>query len=101
MDRITKDMVIQKLENVYDIEIGFDIVSLGLIYDVIVDNENNINVKMTLTTPMCPMAGMMVDEATSKVQELKDAKEVKVDLIFDPPWQPSMAKEEVRQVLGL
>lgn len=101
MEKITKERVIQALSNVYDMEIGFDVVSLGLIYDVDIDENNNIHVNMTLTTPMCPLAGMMVEDATSKVREIEEAKEVKVDLIFDPPWDPSMANEEVRRILGI
>ncbi|HOO75600.1 MAG TPA: metal-sulfur cluster assembly factor [Tepiditoga sp.] len=100
MSVITKEEVMKALENVYDLEIGFDVVSLGLIYNVDIDN-NNVHVNMTLTTPMCPLAGMMVQDATEKVSAIENIGDVKVDLIFDPPWEPSMAKEEVRRILGI
>jgi len=101
MAKITNEIVMNKLEQVYDIELGFDIVSLGMIYGVKIDENDNVEVSMTLTTPMCPLAGMMVDSATEKVMEIPDVGEVKVELTFDPPWEPSMAKDEVREVLGI
>ncbi|BBE31007.1 hypothetical protein OSSY52_11480 [Tepiditoga spiralis] len=99
---ITKEQVMSALEHVYDIEIGYDVVSLGLIYKVNIAENNDIYVEMTLTTPMCPMAGFMVQEAKDKLkEEIKEANNVFVELTFDPPWSPDMAKDEVRQVLGI
>ncbi len=101
MADVTKEQVMEALEQVYDMEIGFDIVSLGLIYGVDIDEENNVKVTMTLTTPMCPLAGFMVEEAKSKVQEVEGVNNVDVDLTFDPPWSPEKASEEIRNMMGL
>ncbi|AEX86313.1 aromatic ring hydroxylase [Marinitoga sp. 1135] len=101
MAKITKEDVMNALKNVYDMEIGFDVVSLGLIYDVNVDEENNVHVLMTLTTPMCPLAGMITEDAKNKVGSIEGVKSVKVELTFDPPWDPSKASDEVRTILGI
>ncbi|MGM0640083.1 MAG: metal-sulfur cluster assembly factor [Thermotogota bacterium] len=101
MPKVTEEQVIKALENVYDMEIGFDVVSLGLIYNVDIDDNNNVHVDMTLTTPMCPLAGMMVEDAKSKVSQVEGINEVDVELTFDPPWDPSKASEEVRRLLGI
>ncbi|SRR6056297_1486813 len=101
MPKVTEEQVMNALGNVYDMEIGFDVVSLGLIYNVDIDEENNVHVDMTLTTPMCPLAGMMVEDAKSKVSEVEGINEVDVELTFDPPWDPSKASEEVRRLLGI
>ncbi|MFO7881082.1 MAG: metal-sulfur cluster assembly factor [Kosmotogaceae bacterium] len=101
MADVTKELVMKALEQVYDMEIGFDIVSLGLIYDVDIDEDNNVKVTMTLTTPMCPLAGFIVEEVRSKVQEVEGVDDVDVDLTFDPPWSPEKASEEIRNMMGL
>ena len=91
----------EALKQVYDLEVGFDVVSLGLVYGVEVDNENNVKVTMTMTTPMCPLAGFILEDARSKVQEVEGVNNVDMELTFDPPWTPDMASDEVRKVLGL
>lgn len=101
MPNVTEEQVIKALNNVYDMEIGFDVVSLGLIYNIDIDEENNVHIDMTLTTPMCPLAGMMVEDAKSKVSEVEGINNVEVELTFDPPWDPSKATEEVRRILGI
>jgi metal-sulfur cluster biosynthetic enzyme len=90
----------EALGQVYDLEIGFDIVSLGLIYAVEVE-DSNVKVKMTMTTPMCPLAGLMLEDARRKVSEIEGIKDVKMELTFDPPWTPEMASDDVRKILGL
>ncbi|HNS67863.1 MAG TPA: metal-sulfur cluster assembly factor, partial [Mesotoga infera] len=84
---ITKEKVMEALSQVYDLEIGFDIVSLGLIYAVEVE-DSNVRIKMTMTTPMCPLAGLMLEDARRKVSEIEGIKDVKMELTFDPPWTP-------------
>jgi metal-sulfur cluster biosynthetic enzyme len=101
MEKVTEEQVMEALKQVYDMEIGFDIVSLGLIYGVDIDEENNVKVTMTLTTPMCPLAGFIVEEARSKVQEVEGVNDVDVDLTFDPPWSPEKASDEIRNIMGL
>ncbi len=90
----------EALSQVYDLEIGFDIVSLGLIYGVEVE-DSNVKVKMTMTTPMCPLAGLMLEDARRKVSEIEGINDVKMELTFDPPWTPEMASDDVRKILGL
>ncbi|HOI35565.1 MAG TPA: metal-sulfur cluster assembly factor [Mesotoga infera] len=97
---ITKEKVMEALSQVYDLEIGFDIVSLGLIYAVEVE-DSDVRIKMTMTTPMCPLAGLMLEDARRKVSEIEGIKDVKIELTFDPPWTPEMASDDVRKILGL
>ncbi|MCH8004582.1 MAG: metal-sulfur cluster assembly factor [Nanoarchaeota archaeon] len=92
----TKEDVMKVLEGVNDPEIGIDIVTLELIYNVNVENDI-ANVKMTFTSPMCPYGPMLVEEIKTKVRELEGVKEVNVNVVFDPPWKPS---EELRATLG-
>lgn len=101
MQKIDKETVFNSLKEVYDIEIGFDIVSLGLVYNVEVDDNNNVHILLTMTTPMCPLIGLIIENVKEKVKELENVNDVEVELTFDPPWDPSMASDEVRMLLGL
>lgn len=98
---VTKDMVMEALKQVYDLEIGFDIVSLGLVYSIEVDGDSNVKVAMTLTTPMCPLAGFMTEDAKSKVEAVEGVNSVEVELTFDPPWTPDKASDEIRNIMGI
>jgi metal-sulfur cluster biosynthetic enzyme len=93
----TKEDVMKVLKDVKDPEIGIDIVTLELIRNVDL-TDDVVNIKMTLTTPMCPYGPMMVEEVKAVVKELKGVKEANVELSFDPPWQPS---KELRATLGV
>jgi metal-sulfur cluster biosynthetic enzyme len=97
---VTKEQVYEMLETCYDPEIPVNIVDLGLIYDVEV-NEGLVAVKMTLTAPGCGMGGMIANEARSKILTLEGVDDATVDLVWDPPWDPSRIKEEARQKLGI
>lgn len=101
MEKITTDMVYEKLNSVVDPEIGIDIVSLGLVYDVKVDDNNDISVKMTMTVPGCPLAGMIVADAQNVLEEMEGVGEVKVELVWDPPWSPDMIKSDIKKKLGI
>jgi len=99
----TKDTVRQALATVIDPELQIDIVSLGLIYDVKIQADGKVNVRMTLTTPGCPLAPVidqMVRESLFGLVEDTD-QDVIIDLTFDPPWLPDMMTEEARLELGL
>ncbi|MGJ8453922.1 metal-sulfur cluster assembly factor [Pseudothermotoga sp. U03pept] len=98
---VTKEQVMEALSNVIDFELGLDVVSLGLVYGVDVDQEGNVTVTMTMTTPACPLAGMILQDAEDKVRQLEGVKDVKVNLTFDPPWSPEMMNEELRKRFGL
>ncbi|HUY08505.1 MAG TPA: metal-sulfur cluster assembly factor [Candidatus Dormibacteraeota bacterium] len=98
----TGDDVHEALREVIDPELGLDIVSLGLVYRVTVDKDGDAVVAMTLTTPYCPMGPMLESQVHAATQFLPGIRDVKVDLIWDPPWDPhTMASDEAKLELGL
>ena len=94
------DDVIKALKTVYDPEIPADIYELGLIYEVRVDPGNDVYIKMTLTSPACPVAETLPPEVEQKVKNIPDVNNAKVELTFDPPWDKEMMSEEARMELG-
>ena len=92
--------VIDILKNVYDPEIGVNVVDLGLVYDVDVDGDQ-VNVKMTLTAPGCQMHDAISRTAEMAIETLDGVKEAHVDMIWDPPWTPERLTDEGRRLLGL
>ncbi len=96
----TKEQVYEVLHACYDPEIPVDIVNLGLVYDVEV-NGDKVAVKMTLTAPGCGMGGIIASDAQQKILTLPDVKEANVDLVWEPPWDPSMMSAEAKQKLGV
>lgn len=100
LDRLTDDMV-QALKTVYDPEIPVDIFELGLIYKIDIDDDRNVTVDMTLTAPGCPVAGDMPGWVENAVSTVEGVKEVKVNLVFDPPWDPSRMSDEARGALNM
>lgn len=92
--------IIQNLKTVYDPEIPVDIYELGLIYEIKIDEDGNTYVKMTLTSPACPVAGSLPGEVKQRVQAVRGVKDVYVDLVFDPPWDKDMMSEEAKFELG-
>lgn len=88
------------LKTVFDPEIPVDIYELGLIYEVKVDDEANVFVSMTLTSPSCPVAESLPVEVEEKVATVSEVKSAKVDITFDPPWDKSMMSEEAQLELG-
>jgi FeS assembly SUF system protein len=96
-----KEKIIESLKGVYDPEIGLDIVNLGLIYDINISEEGEVDIKMTLTTPGCPLAGSVEEAVRTVVSAIDEVKDVNVELVWDPPWNPSMMSEEAKQILGI
>lgn len=92
--------IVKTLKTIYDPEIPVSIYDLGLIYNIDVDDENNVRVEMTLTAPNCPMAGELVKETYTKLNEIKGVKEATVKLVFDPPWTRDRMSEEAKLELG-
>jgi FeS assembly SUF system protein len=95
------DKIVAALKTVYDPEIPVDIYELGLIYKVDVTDNKDVNIDMTLTAPGCPVAGEMpgmVKDAVSKVEGLG---EITVNMVFDPPWEPSRMSEEAKLELNM
>ena len=97
---VSKDDVLNCLMQVYDPDIGIDVVSLGLVYDIRVDNSK-VFVLFTLTFPGCPYADFLVQEVKDAVLVLSEVKEVEVKLTFDPPWSPDRVDPDVRAALNL
>ena len=102
MDKIKLEtIIIDVLKTVYDPEIPVDIYQLGLIYEVKIDEEFNVEIIMTLTSPNCPVAETMPAEVEDKVKGIKDVKSAKVEIVFEPTWEMSMISEDARLELGL
>ena len=97
---ITKEQVYEVLQTCYDPEIPVNIVDVGLVYDVEV-NDGNVAVKMTLTAPGCGMGTFIANDARGKILALEGVEDATVDLVWDPPWDPSRISEEARQKLGI
>ena len=98
--RMTDDIV-AALKTVYDPEIPADIYELGLIYRVDVDDDRNIEVDMTLTAPGCPVAGEMPGWVKDAVLQIDDIRSCEVNLVFDPPWDPSRMSDEAKLQLNM
>lgn len=96
----TQEEVYNALRTCYDPEIPVNIVDLGLVYEVQVGAQK-IDVKMTLTARGCGMGGYIASEAEQKLLELPGVEEAKVELVWDPPWEPSMISPEARKMLGM
>jgi len=96
-----EEMVIDAMRTVYDPEIPVNIYDLGLIYDLRIDESNNVAVKMTLTTPMCPVAGQMPGMIEQAIRMVHAVNECEIDLIWEPPWNPDMMTEAARLQLNI
>ncbi|MFQ5708323.1 MAG: iron-sulfur cluster assembly protein [bacterium] len=96
-----EDKIVEVLKTCYDPEIPVNIYELGLIYDIKVDEHNNALVKMTLTSPACPVAGTLPGEVEDKIRALPETKDVVVEVVWEPPWNPDMMSEVARFELGM
>ena len=94
-------LLAEKLKTVFDPEIPVDIFELGLIYDVTINPDKSADVKMSLTSPMCPVAGQMPEWVQTAIIESGVANPVRVDLTFDPPWDKEMMTEDAKLALGM
>ena len=94
------ESVVKVLKSIYDPEIPVDIYELGLIYDVMINEENEVKVLMTLTSPNCPVAETMPKEVEDKVASVEGVNSAKVNIVFDPPWDKDMMSEEAKLELG-
>ena len=98
--KLTTDEVIKKLSTIKDPELGINIYDLGLIYDIKIDEGNNVNITMTLTTVNCPVADSFPLDIAKNITSLENTGQVKVKLTFDPPWNKDMMSEDARLALG-
>ena len=93
---VTKDDVIEVCKSYQDPEVGIDIWTMGLVYEIKIEN-NDVHIRMTFTSPMCPYGPQMVDELTDLIKN-KGVEKVDIDVTFDPPWEPS---QELREMMGV
>ena len=96
-----KDKVITEIKKIYDPEIPVNIYDLGLIYDVKVNKENVVEIKMTLTTPNCPVAESLPKEVKDSIMQIDEVDKVELDLVWEPPWDKSMMSEAAKLELNL
>jgi len=98
--KLTTDEVIKKLSTIKDPELGINIYDLGLIYDIKIDEGNNVNITMTLTTVNCPVADSFPLDIAKNITSLENTGQVKIKLTFDPPWNKDMMSDDARLALG-
>lgn len=98
---VTKDEVIGVLKDCYDPEIPINIWDLGLVYDIILQEDGSVGIKMTLTAPGCMMGGMIAEEVKSKIKAMNGVKDAKVDLVWEPAWTPDKMSEEAKAQMGI
>jgi len=98
---LTRERIFEALQQCYDPEIPVSIVELGLIYDVQYDAAGNVSVKMTLTTQGCPSALAIPEQVKQRVAAIPEVRDVNVEVVWEPPWNPSMISAAAKQQLGL
>ena len=96
-----KEKIIAEIKKIYDPEIPVNIYELGLIYDIKVENKNTAKVKMTLTSPNCPVAESLPKEVKDSIMQVEGIDKVDLDLVWDPPWDKSMMSESAKLELNL
>ena len=95
------DDIVRVLKTIYDPEIPVDIYELGLIYDVFVNENSEVKILMTLTSPNCPVAESLPQEVQEKVKSIDHVKDCEVEMTFDPPWNKDIMSEEAKLELGM
>lgn len=95
------DKIVKVIKTIYDPEIPVDIYELGLIYDVFVNEDHEVRIIMTLTSPNCPVAESLPQEVKEKVKSIDMVKDVEVELTFEPPWTKDIMSEEAKLELGM
>ena len=98
---ILGEKIVKTLKTIFDPEIPVDIYELGLIYDVLVNEDFEVKILMTLTTPNCPVAESLPKEVEEKVKSLDEVKSAEVEITFDPPWTQDLMSEEAKLELGM
>ena len=96
-----KEKIITEVKKIYDPEIPVNIYELGLIYDIIIEKDNDVKINMTLTTPNCPVAESLPKEVKDSIMAIKEVKNVDLDLVWEPPWNKSMMSESAKLELNL
>ena len=101
MSEILESKIIEAIKKVYDPEIPVNIYELGLIYKIDIQEEGNVEITMTLTSPFCPVAGSMPKEVAARASEVEGVKNANVELVFEPPWSMDLMSEEAKLKLNL
>ena len=96
-----KEKIITEVKKIYDPEIPVNIYELGLIYDIIIEKDNDVKINMTLTSPNCPVAESLPKEVKDSIMEIKEVKNVDLNLVWDPPWDKNMMSEAAKLELNL
>ncbi|MCL6090008.1 MAG: metal-sulfur cluster assembly factor [Candidatus Thermoplasmatota archaeon] len=97
---VAKEEIMEQLKQVSDPEIGMDIVNLGLVYDVEI-NGDRVYIRMTMTAPTCPVTPWILSEAQRVVENLEGVEAADVELVWDPPWNPTMMTDEAKEALNM
>lgn len=97
---VTNDDVLKVLKKCYDPEIPINIVDLGLIYGLKVEN-GRVGIKMTLTSPFCPLASAIVEDVKKKVEKIRGVKKVDIEIVFEPPWSPDRMSANAKKKMGV
>jgi len=95
------EQIVKVLKGIYDPEIPVDIYELGLIYDVMINSDDEVKILMTLTSPNCPVAESLPREVEEKIRKIEAVKDVEVEITFDPPWSKDLMSEEAKLELGM
>ena len=95
------EKIVKVLKTIYDPEIPVDIYELGLIYDVMVNEDYDVKILMTLTSPNCPVAETLPVEVEEKIKSIDEIKDAEVEITFDPPWSQELMSEEAKLELGM
>ncbi|KAA1042579.1 metal-sulfur cluster assembly factor [Macrococcus equipercicus] len=101
MEEAMKDSILGALENVIDPELGIDVVNLGLVYNVDMDDDGIATVSMTLTSMGCPMGPQIIDQVKTALGELPEIKETVVNIVWNPPWNKDMMSRYAKIALGV
>ena len=96
-----KEKIIVEVKKIYDPEIPVNIYELGLIYEIIIEKDNNVKINMTLTSPNCPVAESLPKEVKDSIMTIKEVKNVDLNLVWEPPWDKSMMTESAKLELNL
>ena len=96
-----KEKIIIEVKKIYDPEIPVNIYELGLIYDILIEKDNNVKINMTLTSPNCPVAESLPKEVKDSIMTIKEVKNVDLNLVWEPPWDKSMMTESAKLELNL
>jgi metal-sulfur cluster biosynthetic enzyme len=97
----TEDQVLEALKNVFDPELGINIVDLGLVYDVQIDAQGGVDISYSLTTMGCPIGPLIEDQIRAFLAPIQEIREVRPELVFRPPWSPELMSDEAKASLGI